>query len=262
MEAMGYSLFAGGKRVRPVLLLATYDIFPANGLDPLPAACAVEFIHTYSLIHDDLPAMDNDDFRRGKPTNHKKFGEALAILAGDGLLTEAFGIVARSYGPQADSATVELVAEIAGAAGAAGMVGGQVIDTLEVGTRHGKTDLEQLHRMKTGALLSAAVRCGAILGHASDTELAALNGYAQRIGLAFQVADDVLDVVGTREELGKSIGKDEAQRKTTFVTLLGVEASRGFAHRLADEAQAELEIFGTGADALRAMARFIVTRTS
>ncbi len=257
LEAMGYSLFAGGKRVRPLLLLATRKIFPPGGLDPMPAACALEYIHTYSLIHDDLPAMDNDDFRRGKPTSHKCFGEAMAILAGDALLTEAFALVAGAYAEGNDVVAVNVLREISLAAGARGMVGGQVRDTLGVDEPHEQEELERTHHMKTGALLLATVRCGGFLGGAGEPELAALTRYGKNIGLAFQVSDDVLDVVGSKETLGKSAGKDAAQNKVTFPALMGVENSRRYALRLAEQALSELNGFGDEADRLRELAVFI-----
>lgn len=258
-ETMGYSLFAPGKRIRPILVLAANALFPPNDLDPMPAACAFEFVHTYSLIHDDLPAMDNDDFRRGRPTSHKRFGEAQAILAGDGLLTEAFALMASSLGGAGagDPALVRAIAELATAAGSGGMVGGQVLDVIETSRNLGRAEIENVHRLKTGALISAAVRCGAILGHASPVELAALTSYATKIGLAFQVADDVLDVVGTRAELGKSIGKDQLQGKTTYVTLLGVEGGRNYARQLTNAAIEDLNIFSHSTEPLRAVAEFI-----
>ena len=262
IEAMGYSLFAGGKRLRPVLLMATRDLFGNQGLDPMPAACALEFIHTYSLIHDDLPAMDNDDFRRGRPTNHKRYGEAQAILAGDGLLTEAFGLMARHYGEAADASVVRGIAEVAHAAGSAGMVGGQVLDMAETGHGLDQAQLEQVHRLKTGALIRAAVRCGAILGHASADELDRLTRYAEAIGLAFQVADDLLDVLGTREELGKSTGKDQAQGKTTYAGLLGIQGGRSYVADLTSRGITDLEGFGSKAEPLRDIARFIAESVS
>lgn len=261
LEAMAYSLLAGGKRVRPVLLLATAGVFPPASLDPMPTACALEFIHTYSLIHDDLPPMDNDDYRRGKLTSHKKFGEALAILAGDALLTEAFGLIVRSYPDEGGRLAAELIAELSAAAGADGMVGGQVLDMLDRGPPLAREELERVHRMKTGALIVAAVRCGAILCRAGEPERLALDRYAQRIGLAFQVADDYLDVVGSKEQLGKSVQKDETRKKTTFSSLLGLQASRDYARVLAEEAKRELLVFGESAEALRSMAEFIVERT-
>ncbi len=261
-ETMGYSLFAPGKRIRPILVLAANALFPQNNLDPMPAACAFEFVHTYSLIHDDLPAMDNDDFRRGRPTNHKRFGEAQAILAGDGLLSEAFGLMASSWGCVNDPAVVQAIAELATASGSGGMVGGQVLDVLETRQNLGRAEIENVHRLKTGALIKAAVRCGAILGHASQAELAALTRYAHKIGLAFQVADDILDVVGTKAELGKSVGKDQLQGKTTYVTLLGINGGRKYSKQLTDDALADLNIFTLDAEPLRAIAAFIAGCTA
>ena len=248
--------------MRPVLLLATYDLFPKNTGDPMPAACALEFIHTYSLIHDDLPAMDNDDFRRGKPTSHKKFGDAMAILAGDGLLTEAFRLMTHAYRNTGNIDYLSVIDEIASAAGSGGMVGGQVLDTVSTGYRITQEHLEHLHSMKTGALIRAAVRCGAIIGKANKDQLTALTNYGECIGLAFQVADDILDVVGTREELGKSVGKDAAYNKTTYTTLLGVEGSRDYAFKLADKAKSELKGFGESSGDLCELAEFIVSRTA
>jgi len=262
LEAMGYSLLAGGKRLRPVLVLATKSLFPPNGLDPMPAAAAIELVHTYSLIHDDLPAMDNDDLRRGVPTCHRKFGEAVAILAGDALLTEAFRIVAEAYARQEDEKGNRVIAEIAAAAGSDGMVGGQVLDMTSMGAALGREALEAMHRKKTGALLRAAVRIGAILGDASDTDLEALTSYADAIGLAFQVADDILDTIGTQEALGKSVGKDESQGKSTYVSILGMDRSRSYAASLVDDAVLSLARFGSRAEPLRTLARFIAERTS
>ncbi len=259
-EAMRYSLLAGGKRLRPALVLTTQAMLTEDGPQAMPAACALEFIHTYSLIHDDLPAMDDDDFRRGRPSNHKQFGEALAILAGDALLTEAFVLLAVHYAEAHPALCAALTQEIAQAAGAIGMVGGQVLDIQppQGMTQH---ELETLHGMKTGALFRAALRCGALLGGASDEQRTALDRYAKAVGLAFQVADDILDVIGDKEELGKSIGKDEAQGKTTYVTLLGLDEAKSYARSLADEAVGALSLFGEKANPLVDLARFIVDRT-
>jgi len=257
--AMHYSLKAGGKRIRPALLLATFDLFGGNGPNPFPAACAIEFIHTYSLIHDDLPALDNDDLRRGVPTCHKKFGEALAILAGDALLTEAFHLIGRAYVDR-PALGLRLVIEIASAAGAAGMVGGQVLDTVNVEPTAPIETVEQVHRMKTGALITAAVRCGAILAGADEASLVALTTYARHLGLAFQVTDDILDVTSNTEELGKSIGKDAAQHKTTYVSAWGVEKSRAYAAQLVEQAVAEIVRFGERAAPLSELARFVYER--
>jgi len=257
--AMRYSLQAGGKRIRPALLLATYDLLGGDGPNPFPAACALEFIHTYSLIHDDLPALDNDDLRRGVPTCHKKYGEALAILAGDALLTEAFHLIGRAYADR-PALGLRLTNEIAAAAGAGGMVGGQVLDTVNVDPNAPIEAVEQVHRMKTGALITASVRCGAILAGASEEELAALTAYARHLGLAFQVTDDILDVTSTKEELGKSIGKDAAQHKTTYVSAWGIEKSRAYAARLVEQALGEIGRFGERAATLGDLARFVYER--
>ncbi len=262
LEAMRYSLMAGGKRIRPILLLAARAVFPAGGLDPMPAACTIEFIHTYSLIHDDLPALDNDDFRRGRPSCHRGFGEATAILAGDALLTQAFWLLADEYRGADDPAALAVIAEIAWAAGSAGLVGGQILDTTGTGHAVDPGEVERIHAMKTGALIRAAVRCGAILGHASDDDLAALTAAAERMGLAFQVTDDCLDATATAEALGKTPGKDLAQGKNTYVSLLGVEGARGYARRLIRDALAYLERFGPSADGLRILARLFIERGS
>jgi geranylgeranyl diphosphate synthase type II len=262
VAAMEWSLLAGGKRLRPVMLLATRDLFPPGGLDPMPAACALELIHTYSLIHDDLPALDNDDFRRGRPSCHKRFGEAMALLAGDALLTEAFRLVGDAWRGSDDPAGLAVVAEIAGAAGAAGMVGGQVLDTVGTGQALTAEELHAVHRGKTGAMIRAAVRCGAILGHAQDDELAALTSAAERLGLAFQVVDDVLDVTASVGQLGKTPGKDREQGKTTFASLLGVDGAGRYARELSEGAIGDLRRFGPAADPLRDLAAFFVTRNA
>jgi geranylgeranyl diphosphate synthase type II len=261
LDAMGYSLLAGGKRIRPVLLLATRDLFPTGGPDPMPAACALELIHTYSLIHDDLPSMDDDDLRRGMPSSHKKFGEATAILAGDGLLTQAFWLLGGAYAAVDGKLVGRLVAEIAMAAGSSGMVGGQFLDTVETGRAVDRGGLERIHRMKTGALIRAAVRCGAILGGAAGEDLDELTAFGEEVGLAFQVADDVLDVTSTAEELGKTTGKDHSQAKNTYVALMGLDSAREYAQVLADRARARLVRFGEPASSLRTLADLIVTRS-
>jgi len=253
-EAMRYALLGGGKRLRPVLLLATRALFASDTTDPLPAACAFEFVHTYSLIHDDLPCMDNDDFRRGRPSCHRQYGEALALLAGDALLTEAFRLLGDAYHSGLAGA---LVANLARAAGTCGMVGGQVLDTLETGRALSHEEVEALHRMKTGALLSAAVMAGAILGHATPDQLQALSRFGSQLGLAFQVTDDVLDVEGERERLGKTTGKDAAQGKTTFVSLLGLSGAKAYTASLLTDAEKALAPFGESAEPLRVLARFV-----
>ena len=254
-EAMAYSLFAGGKRLRPALVVAARELFKTPGADPMPAACALEFIHTYSLIHDDLPAMDDDDLRRGLPTNHVRFGQALAILAGDGLLTEAFGLLARHYPDQ--PCAIRLVGELATAAGAAGMVGGQVLDVDQAGQSLDRAGLESIHRLKTGALMVAAVRCGGLLGGADEGALTDLTAYGRAVGLAFQVADDVLDVIGDRSQLGKTAGKDAAQGKNTYVGLLGLQGAQAETVALTRLAEERIIRFGPRAAPLRALAGYI-----
>ena len=260
-EAMRYMVLGGGKRLRPVLVLLAAEACGGSGEAAMPSACAVEMVHTYSLIHDDLPAMDDDDLRRGRPSCHRQFGEALAILAGDALLTEAFGVLARGA-TDGDTARRQ-VAELAAAAGAVGMVGGQVAD-LEA-ERVGHRDeqlLGVIHRRKTGALLTASVVIGAVAAHASQHLERSLRAYGQHLGLAFQIADDVLDASATTQELGKTAGKDAAAGKLTFVTLYGLEAARRRARAEADRAVDALSPFGHEADVLRDLARFVVERTS
>ena len=252
-EAVRYSLFAGGKRLRPALVLGAADIVSGEDACALPAACALEMIHTYSLIHDDLPAMDDDDLRRGKPTLHKIHGEAIAILAGDALLTMAFDILA-------EAGKIQVIREIAQAAGAAGMVGGQVIDLQSEGKQIPLASLRRLHACKTGALIRVAVRSGAMLAGATAEQIAALTCYGEKIGLAFQIVDDILDITGTEADLGKPIGSDEANEKSTYPSLLGLEPSRTLARETIQDAIATLEPFGNKADSFRQLARFIVER--
>ena len=263
-EAMRYSLLAGGKRLRPVLVLAAGEAVGGAREAVLGFACAIEMIHTYSLIHDDLPCMDDDDLRRGRPTNHKVYGEAIATLAGDGLLTDAFGVLAAAAttDPRVPAGVVvTVVAELAAAAGSPGMVGGQVIDLLSEGQNLSVKELEYLHSRKTGALIEAAVCCGARLAGAAEAQLAALRQYAQALGLAFQVADDLLDVEASAEDLGKRTHKDEARGKATYPALLGVARSRELARQLADQACQALHEFDEKAAPLRALALFAVERT-
>jgi geranylgeranyl diphosphate synthase type II len=252
---MRYSLFAGGKRLRPALALGAAETVSGEDSPALPAACALEMAHTYSLIHDDLPAMDNDDLRRGKPTSHVVYGEALAILAGDALLTLAFEVLASAGRP-------EVVAEMAHAAGAAGMAGGQLIDLDSEDKPLQLDELRDLHARKTGALIRASVRMGAMLAGGSDEELETLTRYGDCIGLAFQIADDILDVIGTAEALGKPVGSDAERKKSTYPALLGLERSRALALEAVEEAEEALEIFGDRGEAFRALARFIVERES
>ncbi len=259
---MRYSLFAGGKRLRPVLFVAGCDAVGGNPEALLPAACALECIHTYSLIHDDLPAMDDDDFRRGKPTSHKVFGDAAAILGGDGLLTLAFRLMGDESMIRAAGAerVLEGVRILADAAGAAGMVGGQLLDIRAGGQVRRSGELEDIHRRKTGAMIRASVVLGGLLGGGDPGQLDALARYGERAGLAFQIVDDVLDVEGDDTTLGKSTGSDEAQEKATYPALHGLEASKEMAKAAVEEALAALSIFPEGAPALASLARFIVLR--
>lgn len=258
-DAMSYSLMAGGKRLRPILTLWAAEACGAGGDLAMPSAVALEMIHTYSLIHDDLPAMDDDDLRRGRPTCHKAFDEATAILAGDGLLTLAFEVIARYQKPA--EAVPECVAILAEAAGPKGMVGGQMAD-LQAETRDDATlnELEAIHRRKTGALLSAALRLGATVAGASGYEKAALDRYGRNVGLAFQVVDDLLDATGDEAKLGKRVGKDCGLGKWTYPGLMGIDASRAWARELTASAIDALAVFEGRADRLRAVANQIVER--
>ena len=264
-KAMRYSVFAGGKRVRPILMLAACEAVGGTVSQALPAACAMEMIHTYSLIHDDLPAMDDDDFRRGNPTNHKVFGEATAILAGDALLTEAFILLSIDGSASAVSpaARLQVIREIAVSAGSRGMVGGQVVDMESEGLSDVDfATVQYIHTHKTGALLKASVRAGALLGGATPEKLDALSRYGAAIGLAFQIADDILDIEGTTEEIGKDAGSDEARGKATYPAVIGLAESKLLAAELIDRAFSSLELFGEMADPLRDIATYIIERKS
>ncbi|MEM9091511.1 MAG: geranylgeranyl diphosphate synthase CrtE [Cyanobacteria bacterium P01_F01_bin.53] len=271
-EAMRYSLMAGGKRLRPILCLSTCEMLGGPTNLAMPTACALEMVHTMSLIHDDLPAMDNDDYRRGKLTNHKVYGEDVAVLAGDGLLTYAFEHIATQtpQGQPSQKQTVQqaqpqqilkVIAQLGRAVGAGGLVGGQVVDLDSEGKDIDEDTLTFIHMHKTAALLEVSVTSGAMLAGASQTVVDKLSRYAQRIGLAFQIVDDVLDITATSEELGKSAGKDVAVQKATYPRLWGLEASKQKAQQLVDEANAELTEFGEGALPLIAIARYITART-
>ena len=260
-KAMRYSVFAGGKRLRPVLVAAGAEAVGGTLEAVMPAACAVEMIHTYSLIHDDLPAMDNDDFRRGVPTSHKVFGEAIAILAGDALLTLAFRLLANSSPAGGEAGRLrDMLIEVADAAGSAGMVGGQVADIECEGKVAGAAIVDYIHTHKTAALIRASIRSGAILAGASAAELKALGVVGDSIGLAFQIMDDILDITATSEELGKTAGKDQAQQKATYPAVHGIEASRRRAQALVADAHAALAPFGERALPLRALGTFIIER--
>lgn len=259
MRAMEYSLMAGGKRLRPILLMAAADTIDGAGEKFITVADALEMIHTYSLIHDDLPAMDNDDWRRGKLTNHKVFGEATAILAGDALLTLAFEVVLRQrdVAPEILSAVLR---EISVAAGVAGMIGGQAIDLRSEGVQIDLATLKLMHMGKTGALFKAAIRSGALLAQAPADKLNALTRYAEAFGLAFQITDDILDVAGDAKILGKPTGSDAKNGKATYVSLTSLDEAKRLAAVAVDEALTALEIFGTEADFLRELVRYLVAR--
>ncbi len=264
-ESMRYSMFAGGKRLRPGLAIAAYEAVEGTSPDIIRIASTLELIHTYSLIHDDLPAMDDDDFRRGKPTNHKAFNEAIAILAGDGLLTLAFE-VASLPGPSTngigDGVRLQVVRELAEGSGSVGMVGGQAVDIESEGVDIDADRLEYIHKHKTGKLFRAAVRMGALIGGATSEQLASLTTYSEDIGLAFQINDDILNVVGALEDLGKSANSDAARGKSTYPAFFGVDESREKVKTLTDQAIAALESFGSSAEPLRALAAFQLSRTS
>ena len=258
-ESMKYSLMAGGKRLRPVLLMAAADAVGAKGTDYLTTGCAMEMIHTYSLIHDDLPAMDDDDYRRGKLTNHKVYGAGMATLAGDALLTLAFEVMLRQQGVSAEK-KVQVVREISMAAGPDGMVGGQALDMESEDKQISMETMKNIHLGKTGALFRAAIRSGAILGGASEEALQALTVYADNFGLAFQITDDILDVIGDAEVIGKPVGSDEKNHKSTYVTLTSLEEAQKLAQEAVDTAIDALKIFGEEADFLRELVAFLVKR--
>jgi geranylgeranyl diphosphate synthase, type II len=258
-EAMAYSLLAGGKRLRPILVLLSCEACGGDAESAMPAACAIEMIHTYSLIHDDLPAMDNDDLRRGRPTNHVVFGEGLAILAGDGLLTLAFEVLANDISPAATAAAC--CADLARAAGMAGMVGGQVADLeAESRTVSSLEELEGIHRRKTGALLASSLTLGARVAHANDEDLHRLASYGRALGLAFQITDDLLDVCGCSQNLGKAVNKDASRGKLTYPVLLGSEASRLRAECQIAEACQWIGPFGERGRRLESLAHFVLER--
>lgn len=261
-KAMKYSLNAGGKRLRPVLALAVCEMLGGDENEVLPYACAIEMIHTYSLIHDDLPAMDNDDFRRGMPTNHKVFGEATAILAGDALLNNAFEIMLQAAARNNErlSEKIKAMEIIARSSGTGGMIGGQVTDLEAAGRAISAETLEYMHRCKTGALIKAPVLSAAILCGAGEEENRQLDEYAGKIGLAFQIKDDIMDVECSFEDMGKASGSDAANGKSTFVTLYGLEQSKKMLHETIEQAIEALEIFGSKADFLVELARFTGNR--
>lgn len=263
-QSMRYSIFAGGKRLRPILMIAASEAVGGSAQQVMHAACAMEMIHTYSLVHDDLPAMDNDDYRRGRPTNHKAYNEATAILAGDALLTEAFRLLSdNDANRSADPATVLRVIEIiARFAGSQGMVGGQIVDMESEGQEIDFPTLEYIHTHKTGGLILASVQVGGILGGGDKEQIAALTRFGGAAGLAFQIADDILDVVGDQSTLGKGVGSDQARGKATYPALLGLDEARQRAQELCHIAVESLDPLGVSAKPLQMLARYIVDRNS
>jgi geranylgeranyl diphosphate synthase type II len=258
-KAMRYSLFAGGKRMRPALCLAAAEACGGRVSDAMPLACAVECIHTYSLIHDDLPAMDNDDFRRGKPTSHKVFGEGIAVLAGDALLTQAFEIAAKAKGWPRYSHQ-QIILELAFAAGSKQLIAGQVADLEAEGKKISAVDLRYIHERKTSALLCCSARLGGMSANCTEGQLKALTDFGYNVGLAFQIIDDILDVTQTSEQLGKTAGKDVAEQKATYPSIVGLEKSRELAKTLTDRAFASLRFFKGKARALEGLAEFLLKR--
>jgi geranylgeranyl diphosphate synthase type II len=262
VKAMQYSLMAGGKRIRPVLCLAACEAVGGEPQHALTAACALEMIHTYSLIHDDLPAMDDDELRRGKPTCHIAFDEATAILAGDALLTLAFEVLSAVHITDGQHAArwLKVIHLIAEAAGYQGMIRGQMLDIASEGRKLSAGELETMHRLKTGALIETSLACGALLGGADQQQKALLGNYGSKIGLAFQVADDILNVAGNPQLMGKAIGTDQLREKSTYPSVLGIEAARDFSKKLVREALQALETFDKQADPLRGIATYIIER--
>ena len=258
-KAMRYSLFAGGKRLRPILCLAAAEGCRGKATAALPSACAMECIHTYSLVHDDLPSMDNDDFRRGRATCHKVFGDGIAVLAGDALLTVAFEIAARTR-PTRRYSMAEILREIAVAAGSRKLIAGQVADLEAEGKKVSRDELRYIHENKTSAMITTSIRLGAMSANANAKKLRALTKFGHLLGLAFQVIDDILDVTQTTEKLGKSAGKDVAAQKATYPAVIGVDASRAEARRLTKNAQSALKIFGGEAEPLRELANYLLAR--
>jgi len=259
VRAMTYSLFAGGKRLRPILCIGGAEAVGKEGRTVLPFACSLELIHTYSLIHDDLPVMDNDDLRRGKPTNHKVFGEAVALLAGDGLLTEAFRLMAGTSGVDPRS-LLQVIRLVGSAAGYQGMVGGQVVDIQSEGKPVDRALVDFIHSHKTGALIHASVTSGAILGQGTEEQVKAISSYGEKIGLAFQIADDILDVEGDSKTMGKGVGGDASKKKITFPAAVGLQKAKEIQSRLVEEAVGALKGFDEKADPLRSLAVYIIER--
>jgi len=258
-KAMRYSLFAGGKRLRPILCLAAAETCGGKIDGALPLSCALECIHTYSLVHDDLPSMDNDDFRRGRPTCHKVFGDGIAVLAGDALLTSAFEIVSHAKTPRRYDMSI-LLREIAIAAGSQKLIAGQVADLEAEGQKTTRAQVRYIHENKTAAILTTSVRLGAMSANANPKQLSAITKFGRALGLAFQIIDDILDVTQTSEKLGKSAGKDIAAKKATYPAVIGLEKSRAEARRLTGEAHHALSIFGKKAEALHELANYLLER--
>jgi len=263
-RAIRYTLFPGGKRIRPILAMTAYEVVGGKGNGILPYACGLELIHTYSLIHDDLPALDNDDYRRGKPTSHKVFGEAMATLAGDALLTEAFHLMSREglRGEGDPRVAIRVIDEISRAAGFAGMIAGQVVDIESEGEKVELPILEFIHTHKTGSLILVSVRTGGCLGGATDREMEAFTKYGRAIGLAFQITDDILDVEGSRASMGRAPGVDKARDKITYPALLGLEESKRRCNELIGQAVAAMEPFGNRGEPFREIAQYIGKRSS
>ncbi len=261
-KSMEYSLSAGGKRLRPILVIAGAEAVGGAARNVMPIALALEMIHTFSLIHDDLPAMDDDDLRRGKPTNHKVFGEATAVLAGDGLLAEAFSVLTRHAKDSDPARLVDVIGDIADATGARGMTGGQQIDMESAGRPLSENELSRLHAMKTGRLITVSATSGAKYCGAKAEQIEALKKYGESIGLAFQIADDILDIEGNQEEIGKDVGSDVEKGKATYPAIIGLDVSRQKAVSLVEQAVNALSIFDVHADPLREIARYIIERRS
>lgn len=260
-EAMRYSVFAGGKRLRPVLMLLVCEMCGGDINEIMPFACALEMIHTYSLIHDDLPAMDNDDLRRGKPTSHKQFGEAIAILAGDALLNKAFEVVSQYDGKNTDRA-MKAMNILAVSSGTEGMIGGQIVDMQSEGREITLDELRYLHLNKTGAIIRSACVIGAVMSGADSDAIEAVDEFSKNLGIAFQIQDDILDVTGTEAELGKPIGSDAEEGKNTYVSLLGLQKSEQMAEEYSQKAKNALDVFGEKAEMLRQLTDYLTDRRS
>jgi geranylgeranyl diphosphate synthase type II len=259
-EAMNYSLLSEGKRLRPVLLLSAYELFKDDIKEALPFACSMEMIHTYSLIHDDLPAMDNDDYRRGKLSNHKKFGEAMAILAGDGLLNKAFEIGLEAALKLKSINAIKALKIIADSSGTEGMIGGQVIDMEGEVKISSIEELKYMYSLKTGAIIKSSIRAGAVLAGANEEEIKLLENYAEKIGMAFQIEDDILDITGTQEALGKAIGSDATNNKITYLTFKNIHEAKKDIEKFTKEAIESLSIFGNKAVNLIELAKYLTSR--